>query len=163
MAHRRIQTGGLLTDELWDVLIVGAGPAGLTAGLYAARANLRSVLVERGLPGGELLNTDLIEDYPGFISTTGIELAQKMEEHARKFGLEIEQGSVDTISRFGEGFITRTEEGAELRSKTVIMTAGGVPRKLEVPGEESLAGRGVSYCAVCDGPLFREKVLAVAG
>jgi thioredoxin reductase (NADPH) len=152
-----------LANEIWDVLIVGAGPAGLTAGLYAARANLRSLLVERGLPGGELLNTDLIEDYPGFISTTGFELAQKMEEHARKFGLEIEQGSVETITKAGETFTTRTVEGQEFQSKTVIMTAGGVPKKLEVPGEAELAGRGVSYCAVCDGPLFREKVLAVAG
>ena len=152
-----------MSDDIWDVLIVGAGPAGLTAGLYAARANLRSVLVERGLPGGELLNTDLIEDYPGFVSTTGIELAQKMEEHARKFGLEIEQGSVEEIRRDDGAFVITTEEGPEFRAKTVIMTAGGIPKKLEVPGELELAGHGVSYCAVCDGPLFREKVLAVAG
>jgi len=144
-------------------LIVGGGPAGLTAGLYAARANLKSVLVERLLPGGELLNTDLIEDYPGFVSTTGRELAEKMEEHARKFGLAIEQGTVEKIVKRDGTFVTTTEEGDEFRSKTVIMTAGGVPRKLEVPGEEELAGRGVSYCAVCDGPLFRNKVVAVVG
>ncbi len=152
-----------MADKIWDVLVIGAGPAGLTAGLYAARANLRTVLVERGIPGGELLNTDLIEDYPGFISITGMELAQKMEEHARKFGLEIEHGAVVTIKRKDAGFVTTTEEGDVYQSKTVIMTAGGVPRKLEVPGELELAGRGVSYCAVCDGPLFKEKVLAVAG
>ncbi|MSQ23316.1 MAG: thioredoxin-disulfide reductase [Chloroflexi bacterium] len=152
-----------MTDEIWDVLIVGAGPAGLTAGLYAARANLHSVLIEKLAPGGELLNTDLIEDYPGFISTTGFELAQKMEEHARKFGLEIEQASVTAIKANDGMFITETEEGTEYRSKTVIMTAGGVPKKLEVPGEAEMAGHGVSYCAVCDGPLFRNKVVAVAG
>jgi thioredoxin reductase (NADPH) len=145
------------------VLIVGGGPAGLTAGLYAARANLNAVLLERLLPGGELLNTDLIEDYPGFVSTTGRELAEKMEEHARKFGLEIEQGTVERIAKTDGYFTTSTEEGEVYRSKTVIMTAGGVPRKLEVPGEEEFAGRGVSYCAVCDGPLFRNKVVAVVG
>jgi thioredoxin reductase (NADPH) len=152
-----------VNQELLDVVIVGGGPAGLTAGLYAARANLQAVLVERLLPGGELLNTDLIEDYPGFVSTTGRDLAEKMEEHALKFGLRIEQGTVKHISKEDNFFTTTTEEGPELRSRTVIMTAGGVPRKLEVPGEEEYAGRGVSYCAVCDGPLFRNKVVAVVG
>ncbi len=152
-----------MNEELWDVAIIGAGPAGMTAGLYAARANLRSVLIEKLIPGGELLNTDLIEDYPGFISTTGRELAEKMEEHARKFGLTIEQGTVEKITKTDGMFVTRTDEGPEFRSKTVIMTAGGVPKKLEVPGEELMAGRGVSYCAVCDGPLFREKVVAIVG
>jgi thioredoxin reductase (NADPH) len=150
-------------QDLWDVVIVGGGPAGLTAGLYAARANLRTLLIERLLPGGELLNTDLIEDYPGFISVTGRELSELMEEHARKFGVQFETASVEKIERVNEQFITHTEEGDEFRSRTVIMTAGGVPRKLEVPGEEELAGRGVSYCAVCDGPLFKNKVLAVVG
>ncbi|HEY3115944.1 MAG TPA: thioredoxin-disulfide reductase [Chloroflexota bacterium] len=152
-----------MAENVWDVLIVGGGPAGLTAGLYAARANLRALLVERLFPGGELLNTDLIEDYPGFISTTGTELAAKMEEHAKKFGLEIEQGTIEKIAKTGQLFHTTTDEGRELVSRTVIMTAGGVPKKLEVNGEIELAGRGVSYCAVCDGPLFREKVVAVAG
>jgi thioredoxin reductase (NADPH) len=150
-------------QELWDVLIIGGGPAGLTAGLYGARANLRAAIVERLLPGGELLNTDLIEDYPGFVSVTGRELAEKMEEHARKFGAVFEQGTVEKIERQDDIFVTRTAEGPEFRSKTVIMTAGGVPKKLEIPGEAEYAGRGVSYCAVCDGPLFREKVLAVVG
>lgn len=152
-----------MDQDLWDVVIIGAGPAGLTAGLYAARANLRAVLLEKLIPGGELLNTDLIEDYPGFTSVTGRELAERMEEHARKFGLEIEQGTVERIAQQNGFFSTTTEEGPAYLSRTVIMTAGGVPRKLEVPGEEELAGRGVSYCAVCDGPLFKNKVLAVAG
>jgi len=152
-------------QDVIDVLIVGGGPAGLTAGLYAARANLNAVLVERLIPGGELLNTDLIEDYPGFVTTTGRELAERMEEHALKFGLKIQQGTVTKISRSDETslFTTKTEEGEEFVSKTVIMTAGGVPKKLDVPGEEEYAGRGVSYCAVCDGPLFRNKTVAVVG
>jgi thioredoxin reductase (NADPH) len=145
------------------MVIVGGGPAGLTAGLYAARANMRAVLIEKLLPGGELLNTDLIEDYPGFVSVTGRELAEKMEEHARKFGLTFETNVVTKIEREDGTFLTRTEWGPDFRSKTVVMTAGGVPRKLEVPGEEEFAGRGVSYCAVCDGPLFKEKVLFVVG
>jgi thioredoxin reductase (NADPH) len=152
-----------VSEQLWDVVIIGGGPAGLTAGLYAARANLKAVLIEKLLPGGELLNTDLIEDYPGFVSVTGRELAEKMEEHARAFGLQIDSEAVDKIEREDGGFVTHTEDGPDYRSKTVIMTAGGVPRKLEVPGEEELAGRGVSYCAVCDGPLFKNKVLAVVG
>jgi thioredoxin reductase (NADPH) len=152
-----------MTEEPWDVLVVGGGPAGLTAGLYAGRANLRSVLIERLLPGGELLNTELIEDYPGFISTTGFELAEKMAEHAKKFGLQIDQGTVQKIRLADRLFYIATEEGPEYRSRTVILTAGGVPKKLEVPGEEEFAGRGVSYCAVCDGPLFRQKVVAVVG
>jgi thioredoxin reductase (NADPH) len=153
-----------VTNELeFDVVIIGGGPAGLTAGLYAARANLKSVLIEKLLPGGELLNTDLIEDYPGFVSVTGRELAEKMEEHAKSFGLRIDSENVQKIVHEDGSFLTRTEDGPDYRSKTVIMTAGGVPRKLEVPGEEELAGRGVSYCAVCDGPLFKNKVLAVVG
>ena len=152
-----------MTPDVWDVVIVGGGPAGLTAGLYAARANLRALLIEKLLPGGELLNTDLIEDYPGFVSTTGRDLAEKMEEHAKKFGLEIEQATATRISGDDGTFRVDTEEGPEYVTRTVIMTAGGVPRKLEVPGEIELAGRGVSYCAVCDGPLFRNKVLAVVG
>jgi thioredoxin reductase (NADPH) len=121
------------------------------------------VLLEKLLPGGELLNTDLIEDYPGFISTTGRELAELMDQHARKFGLVVEQGTVTHIEREDGLFRVETEDGPEFRSKTVIMTAGGTPRKLEVPGEEEYAARGVSYCAVCDGPLFKERVLAVVG
>lgn len=152
-----------MNEETWDVVVVGGGPAGLTAGLYAGRANLHSLLLEKLLPGGQLLNTDIVEDYPGFVSTTGRELAEVMEEHALKFGLEIRQGSVQRIERDDGTFVVYTEEGPEFRSKTVILTAGGVPKKLDIPGEERLAGRGVSYCAVCDGPLFKDKVLAVVG
>src|SRR5438552_519336 len=99
------------------MVIVGGGPAGLTAGLYAARANLHVLLIEKLLPGGELLNTDLIEDYPGFVSVTGRELSEKMEEHARKFGLKIETNIVTKIEREDDGtFMTRTEWGPDFRS-----------------------------------------------
>ncbi|MGH7877605.1 MAG: NAD(P)/FAD-dependent oxidoreductase [Candidatus Dormibacteraceae bacterium] len=150
----------------FDVIIVGGGPAGLAAGLYAARMNLKTVLLDRGPVGGQLLNTELIEDYPGIASILGHELADKMADHAREFGLEIRDfQSVKEVDLVGDGpmKVVRTEDGAEISAPAVIMAAGGLPRHIEVPGEEALAGRGVSYCAVCDGAFFREQVLAVVG
>lgn len=150
--------------ELFDVIIVGGGPAGIAAGLYAARMNLRTVLVDRGPLGGQLHNTELIEDYPGIESILGPELASKMADHARKFGLDAREFEpVTSIEADGEDKVVRLDSGAELRAPAVIMAAGGLPRKLEVPGETELAGRGVSYCAVCDGAFFKNEVLAVVG
>jgi len=150
--------------ENFDLIITGGGPAGLAAGLYAARMNLRTVLLERGPLGGQLLNTELIEDYPGFESILGSDLAIKMGEHARKFGLDLREFTeVESIST-DDGFkVVKTVGGDELRAPALIVAAGGLPRKLEVPGETELAGRGVSYCAVCDGAFFRGEVLAVVG
>lgn len=148
----------------YDVIIVGGGPAGLAAGLYAARMNLKALLLDRGPLGGQLLNTELIEDYPGFESILGSELSVKMGDHARKFGLEIREFEpVSEIDVDGDLRIARLETGEELRAPALIMAAGGLPRKLEVPGEVELAGRGVSYCAVCDGAFFKQEVLAVVG
>ena len=150
--------------QIFDVIIVGAGPAGLCAALYAGRGMLRAVTIERGAPGGELLNTDLIEDYIGFESIKGWELAQKMAEHARKFGAEIVTDTVDRIYRNTDGwFDVQTARGDTYRSQAVILTAGGTPVKLGVPGEKEFAGRGVSYCAVCDGAFFKGEHLAVVG
>ena len=118
----------------FDVIIVGAGPAGLCAALYAGRGLLKAVTIERGAPGGELLNTDLIEDYIGFESIKGWELAQKMTEHARKFGAEIVTDTVDRIHRHADGwFDVETARGDTYRSQAVILTAGGTPVKLGVP------------------------------
>lgn len=148
----------------YDLVIVGAGPAGLCAGMYAGRGLLKSVTIERGAPGGELLNTDLIEDYPGFESIKGWDLAQKMTEHAKKFGAEIVTDTVDRIRKTADGgFETETARGDTYRSQAVILTAGGTPVKLGVPGEKEYAGRGVSYCAVCDGAFFKGEHLAVVG
>src|SRR2546427_265002 len=148
----------------YDVIIVGAGPAGLCAALYAGRGMLSALTIERGAPGGELLNTDLIEDYVGFESIKGWELAQKMTEHARKFGAQIVTDTVERIHKAFDGwFDVTTARGETYRTQAVLLTAGGTPVKLGVPGEREYAGKGVSYCAVCDGAFFKGERLAVVG
>ena len=153
---------GGVTKE-YDVVIVGAGPAGLTAGLYAGRARLKTVILERMGPGGQLLNTELIEDYTGFKSITGMEMANLFEEHAREHGAEWEYGEVAEVWSEGYWKVVRTTDDERYRAKAVIVASGGMPRKLGVPGEAELAGRGVSYCAICDGAFFKGQPLAVVG
>jgi thioredoxin reductase (NADPH) len=156
------QKGPLLAD--YDLIIIGGGPAGLTAGLYAARANMSAILLEGKDVGGEILNTDLIEDYPGFESVTGAELAQKMADHARKFGLKIETyAPVKRVRVEGDRRVAELEDGTSHSAYAVIVTVGGEPVKLGVPGETEYHGRGVSYCAVCDGAFFKGSDLAVIG
>jgi thioredoxin reductase (NADPH) len=151
-------------SNTYDVIIVGAGPAGLCAAMYAGRGMLKAVVLERGIPGGELLNTEKIEDYPGFLSILGPELAQKMTEHAEAFGAEIRTAEVEGIRRLEDGtFEVTTADGDLYHAPTVILTAGGTPVKLGVPGEAEYAGRGVSYCAVCDGAFFKGETIAVVG
>ena len=148
----------------YDVIIVGAGPAGLCAAMYAGRGMLNALTVERGAPGGELLNTDLIEDYIGFESIKGWDLAQKMAEHAKKFGAELLTDTVDVVRKKPDGwFDVVTAKGNTYRARAVIFTAGGTPVKLGIPGEKEYAGKGVSYCAVCDGAFFKGEHLAVVG
>ncbi len=149
----------------YDVLIIGGGPAGMCAALYAGRSMLRAALLERGAPGGELLNTELIDDYIGFESVQGWELAQKFEQHARKFGAEFHLGkNVESVKRREDGkFDVTTDAGEVYTAPAVIVTAGGTPVKLNVPGEVEYAGKGVSYCAICDGAFFRGHTIAVIG
>lgn len=148
----------------FDLIIIGGGPAGLTAGLYAARANMNAVLFEGKDVGGEILNTELIEDYPGFESVTGQELATKMADHARKFGLRIETYTpVKQIRQDGDRKVVELEDGTIHTAYAVIVTVGGEPTKLGVPGEVEFHGKGVSYCAVCDGAFFKGADLAVIG
>ena len=154
---------GTTTD--YDVIIVGAGPAGLTAALYAGRSMLRTIVLEAGVPGGELLRTETIEDYPGFEHIEGWDLAQRFENHARKFGAEFRTGGRVTSVRKGTDgiFGVETEEGDTFRAPAVIVTAGGTPVLLKVPGETEYAGKGVSYCAICDGAFFKGHTIAVVG
>lgn len=153
-----------MASEYFDVIIVGAGPAGLCAGMYAGRGMLKTVVLERGIPGGELLNTEKIEDYPGFLSILGPELAAKMTEHAKAFGADIRMEHAEGISRQSDGtFLVATSSGVEYHAPAVILAAGGTPTKLGVPGELEYAGKGVSYCAVCDGAFFKGERLAVIG
>lgn len=153
-----------LGDFEFDTIIVGGGPAGLCAGMYAGRGMLKSVVLESKVPGGELLNTEKIEDYPGFESILGRELAERMTDHAKKFGAEIRQATVEGIHRLHDGtFEVVTIDGEKYHAPTVILTAGGTPTKLGVPGELEYAGFGVSYCAVCDGAFFRQQTIAVIG
>lgn len=152
-----------VTDTIYDIAIIGAGPAGLTAALYAGRSKVRSVLIESKAPGGQLLNTELIEDYPGFKSILGVDLAQAMVEQAEHFGADMVFSPAQRIRVEADGSkVIETEQGL-IRAEAVIVTAGGNPRKLGVRGEEELAGRGVSYCAVCDGAFFVGQHLAVIG
>ncbi|HET6579475.1 MAG TPA: thioredoxin-disulfide reductase [Gemmatimonadales bacterium] len=150
--------------EEFELIIVGAGPAGLCAAMYAGRGMLKAVLLERGVPGGELLNTEWVDDYPGFEHILGRELAQKMTAHAVAFGADIRQEHVESIARREDGiFEVATSGGTTYEAPAVILTAGGTPHKLEVPGEYEYAGRGVSYCAVCDGAFFKGETIAVVG
>jgi thioredoxin reductase (NADPH) len=149
--------------KVWDVLIVGAGPAGLAAGIYAGRSELQTVIIDR-LPGGQLLITEEIENYPGFYEgITGFELSEKLRQHAEKFGARLESGhTVLEVTQDGELFKVKSDYG-EFSGKTLIWAAGSNPKKLGVPGESEFVGRGVSYCAVCDGAFFKDRVVAVVG
>jgi thioredoxin reductase (NADPH) len=152
-----------MSDREFDLAIVGAGPAGLTAALYAGRNLMKAVVLEAKGPGGQLLNTELIEDYPGLKSVLGGDLAAVMVDQATSFGTEIASASVEKIHIDDDGNKVITTSDGEYRAPAVLVTAGGNPRKLDVPGETEFAGRGVSYCAVCDGAFFKEQHLAVVG
>ena len=146
-----------------DVIIIGAGAAGLTAAQYTARANLNTLLLEELAPGGQCLIIDNLENYPGFPDPLpGIELSQKFEEQARNFGAEILTSSVQSVSKKGKLFTVDTDNGP-LTTPAVIVATGAKHKKLGIPGEEEFAGRGVSYCATCDGPFFKGKRMLVAG
>ena len=136
----------------------------MTAALYAGRSMLNTVVLERGPSGGELLNTEVIEDYPGFEHILGHELALKFESHAKKFGAKFVQDNVVTLKKMPDTtFEATTDSGNVYRAPTAIITSGGTPIKLNVPGEVEYAGKGVSYCAVCDGAFFRGHTIAVVG
>lgn len=148
--------------KVYDVIIVGAGPAGMTAAVYASRANLDTLMIERGIPGGQMANTEDVENFPGFSHILGPDLSNKMFEHAKKFGAEYAYGDIKEIRDDGD-VKTVIAGSKEYKAYAVIVTTGAEYKKLGVPGEDELGGRGVSYCAVCDGAFFKEKELVVVG
>ena len=146
-----------------ELVIIGAGPAGLAAGIYAARADINTVILERGVPGGLVISTHLIENYPGFSDGVGgPELMTQMEKQARSFGVDIMSANVENVAANKEGFTLKTDHG-EIVTSAIILATGVQPQLLDVKGEKELTGRGVSYCATCDGAFFRDKTVAVVG
>jgi thioredoxin reductase (NADPH) len=150
-------------SEPYDLVIIGGGPGGLTAGIYAMRAALRTVLVEMGAPGGQLNNSDAVENWPGDEHIGGAELASKFSAHARSYGLEVRTEEVASLEPGLDLHRIKLANGVTLQSHAVILATGGSPRKLGIPGEDAHYGKGVSYCAVCDGFFFRDKTVVVIG
>ena len=148
---------------MYDLIIIGSGPAGLSAAVYGKRAGLDLVVLEKNpMSGGQVLNTYEVDNYLGMPGMNGFDMGVKFREHADKLGAEFREASVLSIETGEEGKIVRTD-GEELQAKAVILAAGAVHARLEVPGEEALGGRGVSYCATCDGAFFRGRTVAVVG
>ena len=146
----------------YDVIVIGAGPGGLTAGLYASRSNLSVLILDRGIYGGQMNNTGDIENYPGFELISGPDLSEKMYASATKFGAEYAYGNVKNVTDHGDYKLVETDEG-DFEGKTVIIATGAEHKHLGVPGEEDLSGMGVSYCAVCDAAFFRNREVVVIG
>ncbi|MBW1853390.1 MAG: thioredoxin-disulfide reductase [Deltaproteobacteria bacterium] len=153
-----------MNNNFYDIIIIGGGPAGLTSGLYASRARLSTLLLERMALGGQVNNSEKIENYPGFDKgISGFQLAQNLEKQAKVFGLTAEMGTADELSLRDDHTKVIKTNGRELLCKALIIATGSEPNKLAIEREEQLTGRGVSYCATCDGPLYKDKEVAVVG
>lgn len=150
-------------DRIYDLVIVGGGPGGLAAAIYARRAALDTILIEKGVPGGQVVMSDRVENYPGFERISGFDLAQKFLEHARSYELEVLQQEVVAVQPGLEHHSVRLGNGELLKTHAVVLATGGSPRRLNIPGENEYYGRGVSYCGVCDGFFFRGKDVVVVG
>jgi len=146
----------------YDVIVIGAGPGGMTGALYASRANLSVLMLDRGIYGGQMNNTAAIENYPGFKSVLGPDLAKDMYDGSTQFGAEFAYGSVESIEDHGDHKVVKTDDG-DYSAKAVIVATGSEYKKLGVPGEDEFGGRGVSYCAVCDGAFFKNREVIVVG
>ncbi|UCB43550.1 MAG: thioredoxin-disulfide reductase [Dehalococcoidales bacterium] len=146
-----------------DIIIIGGGPAGLTAGLYTSRARLSSLLIERGLVGGQITNAEQVENFPGFPEgISGIDLGQRLHDQATRFGLETILAEVTRLELQGDRRVVKTTEG-DFTAMAVILAGGSSRQKLDIPGEEEFTGKGVSYCATCDAAFFQDQLVAVAG
>ena len=152
-----------MISKEYDIVIIGGGPAGLAAGLYASRGNVQTIILEKLIPGGQLNNTQDVENYPGMDHMTGPEISQAMEAQTKRFGCEIINNcNITSVELLGKEKIIKTDKGT-FTGKVVIIATGSEHRKLDVPGEKEYSGKGVSYCAVCDGAFFKEKELVVVG
>ena len=149
-------------ERHYDIVIIGAGPAGLAAGLYAARARRSTVLLERKVTGGQIALTSVIENYPGFDEVDGFELGQMMQRQAEKYGMEMSYANVTALEQRDGLHVIHTNEG-DYTAKAVILTGGADYNRIGIPGEDELIGKGVSYCATCDAAFFKDKVCAVVG
>ncbi len=153
----------VVTEErIYDVIIAGAGPAGMTAAVYTSRANLDTLMLERGVPGGQMANTEEVENYPGYDHILGPDLSNKMFDHAKKFGAEYAYGDIKEVID-GKEYKTIKAGNKEFKTRALIIGTGAQYKELGIPGEKELGGRGVSYCAVCDGAFFKNKELVVVG
>ncbi len=153
-----------MNNNFYDIIIIGGGPAGLTSGLYASRARLSTLLLERMALGGQVNSSEMIENYPGLDkSISGFQLAQNLEKQAKGFGLTAKMGTADELSLRDDHTKVIKTNGRELLCKALIIATGSEPNKLAIEREEQLTGRGVSYCATCDGPLYKDKEVAVVG
>jgi thioredoxin reductase (NADPH) len=152
-----------VTEDVFDVVIVGGGPAGLAAGMYASRARLKAVALERGAPGGQVALTSIVENYPGIDSISGMDLAEALHKQAEKYGMETRYFAVTRVNFNSRVKHAYDESGEDIAGKTVILAMGADHAQLHVPGERELSGRGVSYCAVCDGAFYRDLHVVVIG
>lgn len=151
-------------DSQYDVVIIGAGSAGLTASIFISRYGLKNLVIERSMPGGQVNLTDKIENYPGFKKgISGVSLGEKFKNHAKKYGVKISNKEVTSIEEDKSKLLVNFSRCNEIKTSTVIISTGAHPRRLSIPGEEKLTGKGVSYCAICDGPLFKNRTVAVIG
>jgi thioredoxin reductase (NADPH) len=153
----------MVENQFYDLVIIGGGPAGLTAGIYAMRAALKTVLIEKAVPGGQMVMSDEVENYPGFEHISGIELSQKFAEHAQTYGLEIITNEIVQIRPGQKHHLVKLINGDVYKTHAVIIATGGSPKTLAIPGENDFYGKGVSYCGVCDGFFFRNKTVVVIG
>lgn len=151
-----------MPENIYDLIIIGGGPAGLTAGIYASRRNLKNLIITKDI-GGQASTTNWVENYPGYDKVGGFELMQKFQKQAESFGSQFKYEEVATVTKVAEKFLIKTVAGNNYEALALILAFGKTPSNLNVPGEKEFAGRGVSYCATCDGPLYKNKTVAIVG